>query len=157
VPATLPAKSNFDSVPLVTFCHIANLQCLTGLQRLSIDNTLSQPDFSTDSIKLLAWILDKIPSLTLKYIHFGLCTSSILSSGWHQIGKVLQQSRFSQLTELVFSSSEWTSGYVNERIRKDLSVLEERGIVSFRPKIHDHKVRFALVGSKYFEVQECKA
>jgi len=96
------------------------------------------PDFgfTRDHIQLLASILDKIPSPTLKNIHFGfnITCSTLPSRGWDQIGEVLQQSRFSQLTELVFSSFGRTSDYIKERIREDLSALEERGIdIAFRP------------------------
>ena len=125
----------FDTVPSDVFCLSASLQCLTGLQCLSIENTGPDFGFSRDHIQVLASILDKIPSLTLKNIHFGFNArcSTLPSRGWHQIGKVLQQSRFSQLAEVVFSFHE--SGSRNgteEWIRSDLPALEERGILSFR-------------------------
>jgi hypothetical protein len=113
------------------------LQCLTGLEYFSIDNAFSQSNFSSDHVKLLASILDKIPSSTLKTIDFGIYPIPPPSppiKEWHRIGEVLQQSRFSHLTELVFSlhTSERGNGHLEESIRGDLRALEERGILSFR-------------------------
>ena len=113
------------------------MQCLTGLQYFSLDNAFSGSNLSSDYVKLLASILDKIPSSTLKTIYFGIDPippPSIPVKEWHRIGEVLQQSRFSHLTELVFSlhTYERGSGHLEVAIRGDLRALDERGILSFR-------------------------
>jgi len=56
---------------------------------------------------------------------------------WRPIGEVLQQSRFSHLTELVFQIRMSASGLplrpiVEEGIRDDLRELHDRGILSFQ-------------------------
>jgi len=120
-------------------CKNANLQCLTGLQGLYLDIGFCRSSASSHHIKLLASILEEIPSSTLTTLYFDIPTPSTLLPRireWHQIGKVLQEERFSQLTELVFIIKEQPFGrprWLLERwIREDLYMFEEHGILSVR-------------------------
>jgi hypothetical protein len=88
-----------------------------------------------DHLDFLVPILDNVRSSTLTKLCLELWTPSIdhpRFTEWHRIGKVLQQSRFSQLTELVFLFQPCHAGHPVERveqwIREDLSALEEHGI-----------------------------
>jgi len=54
---------------------------------------------------------------------------------WHRIGELLQQSRFSQLTEVVFKLEHddvEPCEHVEKWVREDLYMLEERGILYVR-------------------------
>jgi len=124
--------------PLAMFCDDAGLQYLTGLQRLTINTIYYGQSFSTHHVELLASILDKIPSSTIKQLMFEIPTppTSPLVKQWHRIGEVLQQRRFLQLAEVIFevegNPREETYGLVENLIREDLYMLEERGILSVR-------------------------
>jgi hypothetical protein len=121
-------------IPSAVFCDGARLECLTGLQCLTIDaRYLYGSQFSSCHIKLFASILEKIPS-TLKKIRFRFPTSptSPRLEGWYRIGEILQQRRFSQLTELVFSPTQPYYDHVEKWIREDLSAFEKRGVLSVR-------------------------
>jgi hypothetical protein len=127
---------------LEPFCSDAILQCLTGLRCLIINFIFYELARPGDHINLLVSILDNVRSTTLTKLCLELQTPSIdhpRFTGWRRIGKVLQQSRFSQLTELVFLFQPWQAGHPVERveqwIRKDLSALEERGI-SISVRLH---------------------
>jgi len=117
------------------FCDNARLESLTGLQCL----TLYHIEFSTHHIELLGLILERIPSQTLKRLRFELFVhpESSRTKGWHRIGEVLQQKRFSHLTEVVFMLGGVRSygpiEPVEKWIREDLHMLEERGILHVRP------------------------
>jgi len=89
-----------------------------------------------DHINVLVPILDNVRSSTLTKLCLELWTPPIGDHRFtdlHRIEKVLQQSRFSQLTELVFLfQPQGRAGHPVERveqwIREDLSALKERGI-----------------------------
>ena len=119
--------------PSARFCDGARLECLTGLQCLTIDTRCYGFRFSTYHVKFLASILEKIPS-TLRRLHFEIPTPppSPRIGEWHRIGEVLQRRRFLQLTELVFIPRATRSEHIEEWIREDFSVFEERGILSVR-------------------------
>ena len=119
-------------LPSEGFCASARLHCLTGFQRLSLDTRFYGPGFSDLHIKLLASILNIIPSSTLKKLVLEIPTPPIEPrfAGWRQIGEVLQQPRFSQLTELVFIPTTEPYEHFERWIREDLRALEERGILS---------------------------
>jgi hypothetical protein len=124
------------------FCNYARLKSLTGLQCLTLGNSY-RLEFSTHHIELFALILEKIPSQTLKRLRFEFIgpLESPRIKGWHRIGEVLQQRRFSHLTEVVFmldvdNDNERAYGpieHVEKWIREDLHMLEERGILYVRP------------------------
>jgi len=121
----------------VVYYNGANFQCLTGLQRLSINILHHNPLYYREHIKHLALILDKIPSLVLKKISFVIPILPPTPSRvrWHLMANVLQQSRFSQLTEIVFQFigyDESSYGYAKAWILEDLAPLDERGILSVR-------------------------
>ena len=120
--------------PSAAFCDRARLECLTGLQCLTIDTCyLDGSQFSSTHIKLFASIVEKIPS-TLKNLCFRFPTTSTSPrlEEWHRIGELLQRRRFSQSTELVFSPTQPSYGHVEKWIREDLSAFEERGVLSVR-------------------------
>jgi hypothetical protein len=128
--------------PSEHFRDQARLQSLTGLQSLTLDNS-HDLKFSTHHIDLLVPILEEIPSHTIKRLRFDLFIplESPRIIGWHRIGEVLQQKRFSHLTEVVFvldvDNDEGRSygpiDHVEKWIREDLHMLEERGILYVRP------------------------
>jgi len=118
------------------FCSNANLQCLTHLRCLIIDFIFCEALVHVgDRIDFLVPILDNVRSSMLTKLCFELPMPSIDHhhfTQWHRIGNVLQQRRFSQLTELVVLFQPQQAGHsmgrVEQWIRGDLSALEERGI-----------------------------
>jgi hypothetical protein len=111
------------------FCNDANVQCLTGLRSLSLE---LRPTHSSNQIELFASILQKISSSNITKLVLGIPTPTDRSRlGWHQVEEVLQGSKFSRLTEfrVQFSVPYSMDVPVEEWIRKDLPVLEERGIL----------------------------
>src|SRR5271170_4899559 len=117
---------------VASFCHGAKLQYLTGLRSLTIDLAMSGTSMSSYEIELLASTLDQIPSSILTRVRLLIpCPGPSLHIG--RVGEVLQQGRFSQLTdvEILVCWAPRPSERLEECIRRDLHVLEERGILSF--------------------------
>src|ERR1700722_9015390 len=125
------------------FCDNAGIQSLTGLRCLTID-THHYILASILYIELLASILGKLPSPTLKRLRFDVSIpvlGSFRIKEWHRIGEVLQQKKFSHLTEVAFVldfdtiDGESYGGpiwHVEKLIRESLPRLEERGILDVR-------------------------
>src|ERR1700722_5209869 len=99
--ATSPV-SCIDGFPSGTFYN-ANLQCLTGLQCLTIDFGSNPLGFHSKHVEPLASILHKVSSSTLTKLCFGvpMLPPSPYIKEWYRIGEILQQRKFSRLTELV--------------------------------------------------------
>jgi len=123
--------------PSARSCDDARWQCLTGLQCLTIHTTHVQ-SFLTHHIELLASILQKIPSSTIKElcIEIPSLLITLRIPEWHRIGEVLEQRRFPQLTHVVLKLPPNADGVPRgpgeKWLRESLYMLEERGILYVR-------------------------
>ena len=114
------------------FRDYANIQCLTGLRSLSLHLRSTK---SSNDIEAFISILEKISASTITKLCFGIrITSDSFRQGWHRFGTVLQESKFSRLTELRLrlNVSQSVKVPVEEWIKEDLIALETRGILRIR-------------------------